>query len=170
MPDYGNGKTNIDTTTGIRYGVIHPNDVSADWLARFEAIYASPDNVECPACEHDCTEPEQKWGDSLQCEECGHNFAIEMSDCLEPIRFVWKGEGVEAEYTPERDIFVTKSNWVTQAPFCSPCAPGACSLMRATTYGEHGGELCYCLPPGCFDDDRAPYRVFDAKTLEEVFE
>ncbi len=168
MPDYGNGKTNIDLTTGIRYGVIHPNDVSGDWFSRFTPVYPEPDSVNCPKCDEINEWSGRNWGDDVACEYCEHEYTLEMPDCMDPIRYVYEANGIKAKASPERDIFVTKSPYVTQAPFCSPCAPGACYLMRATTYGEHGGEFCYCLPQECFDDDKAPYRVFDTKTLKEV--
>lgn len=45
--DYGMGATNIDNATGIRYGVIHQNEVCQAWCDSSEADYGKP---HCPKC------------------------------------------------------------------------------------------------------------------------
>lgn len=45
--DYGNGMTNVDVSTGIRYGVISIHEVLQVWADSSEADYGEPT---CPKC------------------------------------------------------------------------------------------------------------------------
>jgi hypothetical protein len=45
--DYGNGKTNIDTATGIRFGVISMHDICQAWSDSAEGDYGKPTCGEC---------------------------------------------------------------------------------------------------------------------------
>lgn len=49
--DYGHGQTNIDRATGIRFGVIAMNSLSAYAWDNLEANYGEPS---CPKCGNDC--------------------------------------------------------------------------------------------------------------------
>lgn len=169
MPDYGNGKTNIDLKTGIRFGVISPHEVGEWWYENAKPYYGTPNEVNCPKCGHDCTEEKQEYGDTLECEECGRNFEIEWPEC-DPISFSLCRGGYEASQTAERDIFVTKSPYYAYGPFCSPCAPGAVSLVPVNKgkYDHRTGEIAFCFGHEAFLGGKAPYRVYDADTFKEV--
>ena len=43
--DYGLGKTNIDKTSGIRYGVISQHSVGQAWYDESEAYYGTPELI-----------------------------------------------------------------------------------------------------------------------------
>mgnify|MGYP000223845084 CR=1 FL=1 len=45
--DYGMGQSNIDVDNGIRYGVIHQNEVGQAWFDESEPIYF----YHCPKCD-----------------------------------------------------------------------------------------------------------------------
>lgn len=166
MPDYGNGKTNIDPATGIRYGVIHPNDVDPVYFDRCVPVYGEPDRVICPECKHDCREAGQKYGDCLECEDCGNSFEIDYPE--EPIGYEINNDEYHTQQRSERDIFITKSPYYTYAPFCSPCAPGAGYLGAAYDSDEMNGVKTYCFGHDFFRDDVAPYKVYGVKTGKEV--
>ncbi len=170
MPDYGNGQTNIDLKTGIRYGVISPNDISGDAFERFTPGYPTPDECVCSHCDERQAVPAgTEYGDSVTCETCEEDFEVEMPDAVEPIFYAYERGGYRASASPERDIFVTKSPYYTYGPFCSPCAPGAVSLCpSAGEYDESNGIRAYCFSHEFFDDNKAPYKVFSVATNEEV--
>lgn len=106
--DYGLGKTNIDTQTGIRYGVISQHSVMQAWADSSEPVYP----------EHDQSETD----------------ADEDIDC-EPIGWVYSDEGYELQDCLDSDIMVLKSPFYTFAQFCSPCVPGAGNLNHPTEDG-----------------------------------
>lgn len=156
--DYGMGQTNIDKSNGIRYGVIPSHDVCQAWADSSEADYGKPDTSDCgcPNCGHNDNE-QREWGDSLICEECGESYEVELPDCCEPLAHISTDKDYEARQSNDDcDIFITSSPFYTYAPFCSPCAPGACYLRDA----EEGGEKAYCFGHDYFDEGIAPYPVY----------
>lgn len=138
--DYGLGTTNLDQKTGIRFGVIHSNEVLQAWADCSEAIYPEPEE------ELDADE-EQDW-----------------YDCAEPIGHGYTSDGYVAYEGSDGDIFVEKSPYFTRAQFCSPCAPGACYLMNPC----EDGERAYCFGHDWFESEEAPYPVYSVETGEIV--
>lgn len=137
--DYGRGLTNIDTETGIRYGVISQNEVLQAWADSSEPDYG------CDECE--------EWEKDEDCNlECS------------PLSFDYVADGYIATCGDDGDIFVIKSPYFTLCRFCSPCAPGAGYLMNP----DDNGIKSYCFGHDWFDNEQAPYRVFDVKTGMEV--
>jgi hypothetical protein len=79
--DYGNGQTNIDPETGIRFGVISQNEVLQAWADSSEADYGDPT---CGECGNAAIPSDSEWLDDvkdadwyegkdyacLQCERC----------------------------------------------------------------------------------------------------
>lgn len=131
--DYGMGRTNIDTATGIRYGVISVNSVGDRLFDAQEFIY-TPNNDEDV-----------------------------YDDDTEPIGWHVKDADYEMINCLDNDAMVLKSPYYTYAPFCSPCVPGAGNLDDAARKGnldEHSGVRTYCLGPEWFDGDKAPYPVY----------
>jgi hypothetical protein len=133
--DYGMGQTNIDTSTGIRYGVISQHEVLQAWADSSEPIY--PEDLE-----HE--------------DDCDYN------EMAEAIGYEYTGDGYEASCGEDGDIFITKSPFYTYAQFCSPCAPGACYLM--TPVEPDPANKCYCFGHDWFEDGKAPYPVYSVKT------
>ena len=148
--DFGLGRTNIDRETGIRYGVIPAGDVGQAWFEDAEAEYPPP---ACPNCE---TEIDP---DCEECPECGAEIAEDQFYDMEPISFFVDSPELRATQSGDDcDIFVTRSEYYTFAPFCSPCAPGACYLRNGGN--EYRGEKAYCFGPEWFDGGIAPYPVY----------
>jgi len=131
--DYGLGNTNIDRNTGIRYGVIHQNEVLQAWCDSSEAKYP------CDTCE---LNNEDK--DVFGCDGC-EPIALEIDD-----------NDYCAASDSYGDIFIIKSPYYTRARFCSPCAPGACYLTDPCD----DGEKAYCFGHDWFDSEKAPYPVY----------
>ncbi len=172
--DYGMGRTNIDTKTGIRFGVINSGEVCQAWCDSSEGDYGEP---ACPKCGNEVTEyDDDKHGEYDQyshegccdyaCEDCEH--IIESSDALgdEAIGFTLDdGEYKATQSGDDSDIFILASPYYTRAQFCSPCAPGAGYLMNPCD----DGPKTYCFGHDWFDDGKAPYPVYsvDDDTLVE---
>jgi hypothetical protein len=164
--DYGNGLTNIDHETEIRYGVIHQGEVLQAWADSSEAKYP---------CE-DCERNEDNEG----CDDC--------MDC-EPLESTFNSEGYKCQQSADDpDIFILKSPFFTYCQFCSPCAPGAGYLMNwykfpsfmkgefidaSAPYASHaykenaenaGYIRAYCFGYDWYENNKAPYPVFSVET------
>ena len=141
--DYGMGKSNIDSETGIRFGVIHHGEVGAAWYESSEADYGPPI---CPKCggELDLTreykidenpildKDGEEVTDDYYCSACdigidGYNPDIYMDEPLS--HYVVNDQYTAIQGYGDADIFVEKAPYFTYAQFCSPCAPGAGHLM-----------------------------------------
>lgn len=96
--DYGMGKVNVDSSTGIRYGVISQHSISGFALDDFEPDY-----------------PEQEEGEDTFVE-------------YEPLMHILDDGQYYAQMHTNGDIFILKSPYYTHAQYCSPCAPGTCHL------------------------------------------
>lgn len=131
--DYGNGKTNIDTETGIRFGIVHVHRL-ADW-------FWEETEVEYPP-EPECDDSECDDGDCDACEA--------FHEHSQPIGHTITDPKITASVDADGDVWVFKSNYVARGTFCSPCAPGAVSI------GTPGGIPCYCLPPDWYADGERP--------------
>jgi hypothetical protein len=178
--DYGLGQTNIDKETGIRFGVIHANEVCQAWSDSSESEYGEPS---CPKCGNeavasDAPIPEdeiQEEGDEdkardelgykslhgvcgdYACDSCRILFDGDEAYGCESIAFnLDDGEYKATQGGDDCDIFILKSPYYTRAEFCSPCAPGACYLVNHTA----DGERAYCFGHDWFEDGVAPYPVF----------
>lgn len=180
--DYGMGKTNVDSKSNIRYGVINQNEVLQAWADSSESWYGDPT---CPKCgnevkefsahmkeyaidddsifdewehnEHEC--------DDYICPDCEYIFGNESAFGDEPHSFEYSGDGYQCSQSgDDGDIFILKSPYFTYAQFCSPCAPGAGYIMNPC----ETGPKTYCFGPDWFDDEKAPYPVYSVETGELV--
>ena len=146
--DYGFGQSNIDQTNGIRYGVIHQNDIHPDMLS--EAFLDAEDlsidtyrevlKAELAHEYDDEDELEDRVDEELEFHESEGPFRYEGDDCTLLIS--------------EMDIIVLSSSYTTECKFCSPCFPGAGDLSNPV----EGGVKTYCLGPDWFDGE-PPYLV-----------
>jgi len=161
--DWGWGTTNVDTTTGIRYGVISQNEVLQVWADSSKADYLTPldiNDFECPECGAAYfPTKEDDWSDYVECTECGKEFELDAMD-LEPYRFILDDGEYQASCEEDGDIFILKSPYFTLCRFCSPCAPGAGSLMSP----DPEGIRAYCFGPDWFEGNVAPYPVYSVET------
>lgn len=150
--DYGLGKTNVDTTNGIRFGVISQHDVGPAWYDDADPYYGSP---HCPKCRDELAED---IFDGHECE-CGYIIDEVSEECFgdEPLLYCYKSKEYTAECGDSGDIFITRSPYYTNCSFCSPCAPGA-------GYLTSDGDDCkaYCFGPDWFDDS-PPHDIYRVK-------
>ena len=160
--DYGWGSVNIDHKTGIHYGVIsqHSIDPQALW-DDVEYDYGKPT---CPNCGDDIRESTADEDKDFYCEKCD---TAQWSDSVysnEPLG--WSFEESEYSLGPchDSDIFVFRSPYYTFAQFCSPCVPGAGDLDGY----DKDGVKTYCLGHDFFEDNKAPYPVYNVSDDKEV--
>lgn len=171
--DYGRGQTNIDHSTGIRYGVIPQNVILQAWTDSSEADYG---DAFCPQCGRGASIPEYSDEDDTQesdeyvdyngirnsrdyrCDDCKIYFDGDVAFGNEPLGFYFDSDGIKAFSDSMGDIFIIKSPYYTRADFCSPCAPGACYL----TSPNDNGAKAYCFDESWFDDDIevCPYPIW----------
>lgn len=165
--DYGRGRTNIDRTTGIRYGVLPQKDILRSWAEASEPYYGDPT---CPKCGNDALElpsasPDDLGGDDAEhdtdcaCPSCHYVFGSQSAFGDSPLGFHYSDADIDASCGEHGDIYITRSAYYTRAPFCSPCAPGACYLRD----GRDDSSLAraYCFPPDWFGTDSpCPYPVW----------
>lgn len=162
--DYGMGRTNIDSETGIRYGVLSKHDLASH---AWDIIYSEATDLDyAEAVENAKSELAHAIKSVL--EEYSANFnATELaSDIIDDLdfnlesggdsrRYLYEGESETFSVLSDGDLMVTKSKYYTLCSFCSPCAPGAGYL------GSDGNVKTYCLGPDWFSDDRPmPYDCF----------
>ena len=121
--DYGNGVTNINDKTGIRYGVISVQSVLPEAMDDFIPVYDDNPN-------------DQESYDDI------------------PAYYEYLNDGYDLRFTPDSTfIWVSKSPYITECKFCSPCVPGAGDLDNPII----GGIKTYCLDSSWFEDNKAPY-------------
>jgi hypothetical protein len=167
--DYGLGFSNVDTETGIRYGIISQNAVTPESL---DDIYISGEDVgfqrmreqakdELAAAIESAIENYGK----LDAEEAAEDLLdnIEWHDCDESGPYEYSGEGYHLRTTSDNELWVLKSRFYTHAQFCSPCAPGAGHLGNPCPTGPK----TYCLGPDWFEDGKVPYPIYEVESLKE---
>jgi len=181
--DYGVGKSNIDSETGIRFGVIHHSEVGGAWYEASEADYGPS---YCPKCGN-AAEPMDKLytegflnseieaeyefykSDTPEyvCEDCKIIFGSENAFNDEPLGFFIDDGKYKAVQFGDGDIFVEKSPYFTYAQFCSPCAPGAVYLVNPLETPNENNRG-YCFGHDWYENGKAPYPVFSVETGEIV--
>lgn len=121
-----NPNVNINTKTGIRYGIISANEIDSDFLADFEPVYS---DVFCSNCGEKISD--------VYCSECEtENPDFEYQ---EPISFECMGEGISAVFNPNTNyITVFKSRAIFKCALCSPCYPNAGDLSTPGKYRTYG--------------------------------
>lgn len=163
--DYGMGRTNIDKTNGIRYGIASANAL-AHWIwDEFEADYGDP---HCPRCgatvnekpgRYDAEEYERLAGCSPDycCDGCKITFDGSKAYGDEAIGYILDNGEYKASIDSDGDLWVFKSPYYTRGMFCSPCAPGAVTI----TSPVDGGPQAYCMGADWFDDaSPCPYPIW----------
>jgi ribosomal protein L37AE/L43A len=159
--DYGLGRTNIGEA-GIRFGVIHHNEVGSAWYESSEWDYGEPT---CPKCGNKANKAHKS---DYHCPGCKLNFDSDEAFGDEPVCFYLDdGEYQAKQGGDDCDIFITKSPYFTYARHCSPCAPGACYLMNPLD-NKPESNRAYCFGHDWFESGVAPYPVFSVATGEPV--
>jgi len=187
------GNVNIDTKTGIRYGVISQHSISQAWSDCAEADYGDPT---CPECGNEARDVVGARGVSFEdCDQYGGHGRADFAcdDCKltidsceaygdEPIGFHYEGDGYELTDCLDSDVMVIKSPFYTFAPLCSPCVPNAGDLDDAAHFADWLDhditpldmfDPClprtYCVGHDWFDDGRAPYPVYGRVSKRQCF-
>lgn len=165
--DYSLGQSNVNRSTGVRYGVISIHSVPYEYQDDFEQDYGSP---HCPKCGNDAVEASdaglpaesEEWEhyghgcNDYACPECEHFLDSADVYSEESLGWSYEREGYKLTNCLDSDIFVLESPFYTRAQFCSPCVPGAGNLDNPA----EDGPKTYCLGHEWFEDGRAPYPVF----------
>ena len=167
--DYGLGTSNVNVSTGIRYGVISSHSVPYEYQDDFEQYYGEPTCPECGNKAEDATEYfnahpngedlpsySEHGCDDYVCETCQHCLDSSEVYSEESLGFTYEREGYKLTNCLDTDIFVIESPFYTRAQFCSPCVPGAGNLDTPV----EDGPKTYCLGHEWFEDGKAPYPVF----------
>ena len=165
--DYsGHSMVNINTETGIRYGVIPANEVGQSWYDTAQPYYGENTCPKCGGQELSEIIGEEKF----LCDNCKQEFDAENLMPMEPLSFYIEDDEIQAEEsTNDYDIFIFKSEYYTYAQFCSPCAPGACYLLSPLSDDAiSDNNKCYCFGHDWFDSGTAPYPVYSVETGELV--
>ena len=155
--DYGNGKTNIDKATGLRYGVIGVNAIGSAWYESSEAVYPAKATRVCEECEGE--------DEDERCERCRSDWNDERYE-PEPIAHKYDDgttQMMQSDGSPY--VWVTRSPYYMLARFCSPCMPGAGNIDEP----EDEGVPTYCPGHDWFEGGKAPFTIYDATTHEPVF-
>ena len=161
---------NRDPDTGIRYGIIPLHALGEFAHDSFEAEY----DACCPHCGEEIPDdfhftadqrPAGKtFGCWATCPSCEKAFHEDQQYGDEPSRQKLDDGTYQGTLDSSGDAWCFKSPYYTRAAFCSPCAPGACSLNSAC----EDGERAYCFGHDWFDEGRAPYPVYSVATGERV--
>ena len=160
-------EVNVDTKTGIHYGVISVNEIFTTWCEVSEPNYGPPT---CPFCGSPAIEsPDPAYSNQMECTECIETFSSDSCHPEDP-SYEYNYDGYSMIQDDYNDIFVIKSPFYTYAQYCSPCAPGACHLSfplskEAITNGQN---RCYCLGHDWFDDNHAPYDVYRVNDMTYI--
>ncbi len=179
--DYGLGRTNLNKETGIRFGVIHSNQIDAEAASDF---YSKGDDLDFEKHKRDLKESLaaaiEKVLDEYNHERSNdsENLAEEIVDHLDYDGYEGTGEcqrtwyerdGYKISSNSRGELFVQESPFFTYAPFCSPCAPGACSIDEGCE--DDSLPKAYCLNADWFGEDEfvCPYPVFEVGTGKQVY-
>jgi hypothetical protein len=172
--DYGMGKTNIDKSNNIRFGVISAHEIGQAWYDSSEPYYGEPT---CPKCGNEAKESKGKYRkyehakyecSDYVCHNCKYVFGSESAFSDEALSFSYADDGYKCFQSGDNnDIFIELSPYYTYAQFCSPCAPGACHLANPIEEKDENNK-CYCFGHDWYEDGKAPYKVYSIETNEEI--
>lgn len=169
--DYGLGKSNVDTQTGIRYGVIACNACNGNAV---EDIYSNGTDLDFEEYIDQAKKAffgamEDYIGDESHLADLFNDHLRDAigegyentGDCT---RYLYESDGLKLQVASDGDLWVLKSPYFTRAQFCSPCAPGAGYLANPCD----DGPKTYCLGHDWFDYSVAPYPIYSVETGEEI--
>ncbi len=159
--DYGHGVTNIDTKTGIRYGIIPQGEICQAWADSSEPYQ----EYHCPHCGEllDPENPDEYPELPMDCPHCKKELNERDFDFCESDCYIYDSEGYNCQSDSSGDVWVYKSPYYTYCGFCSPCAPGAGYLTTRSDDCK-----AYCFGHDWFEDNKAPYKVYSVETGLEV--
>jgi hypothetical protein len=164
--------SNMDLETGIRYGVIPKDD-----------LFNCAEDFFTFAKDMSYEEQWQEIKDSINSLNLSDDAVSDMLEIAEQdLNDNWNSECSLMRYERDGyiieasndgcDLFIIKSPYFTLAPFCSPCAPGACYLRDGIKEDElEDGEVkpgsgrleAYCLPEDWFEEGKCTYKYWEVK-------
>lgn len=162
--DYGMGLSNIDQSTGIRFGVISINSLPGWILNEEEPDYGEPS---CPECGSEDITLDEDDDSQMVCHSCDHSFDEQDQLPEEPRSWKLEADGVTMTRNgDDSDYFIDKSPFYTLCQFCSPCAPGA----GYVTNQVEDGVKTYCPPPSWYrdHDEEVPFKTYSVRTGKAV--
>ena len=145
--DYGMGQTNVDRATGIRYGVIHQNNLVHWALDNFEANYGKPS---CGHCGGDAVEyDDEKHGEYEQdrgcsdyaCEGCERVFDSADAYGEEALSHDLDDGEYQATMDQYGDVFILKSPYYTRPDFAPLALQGHVICPRRVRMGRSATAL-----------------------------
>lgn len=168
--DYGNGQTNIDLETGIRFGIISQNSVLQAWADDSEPVYNCEDcQYEEDADIRDFSEEVDDSFDDEMIEKARDEYYEEKEQArsfCEPICYKYEDQEYKCfSCFDNTEIAIEKSPYYTRGRLCSPCFPGGVNLNDMDEQGEMG----YCFNHDWFDEGVAPYPVYRVSDHKEIF-
>jgi hypothetical protein len=165
--------SNMNLETGIHYGVIPKNDL----FNCAEKFFGDAEDVSYQEALNELRE-------TLNSLNLSNNTISDMLEIAEgDLNEWWDSECSLMRYEKDGfilessnddcDLFIIKSPYFTLAPFCSPCATGACYLRDGIKEDEidengevkigSGGIEAYCLPEDWFEKGKCPYKYWEVK-------
>jgi len=166
---------NVNTKTGISYGVVNGNAVP--YL--LDEIFSSGESLTYAAARADLIEKIRGALEQIADDSGAFGDRIKrIADACDPEEIAqamldagladhWEFDEEEHEYSESTEfgevhylqsylggaplIWITESPYVAYARGCSPCVPGAGDLDNLMD--ADNGDLCYCCPPDCFRND-----------------
>ena len=170
--DYGMGRSNIDTDTGIRYGIISQNSLSGESL---DDVFTAGDDLGYEAMIEELKSNLKNAIDSIISDAGGRTYdSVDVDEILEGVDFDcydsngprrYEDGDLTVQTTGDNDLFVFKSEYYTFAQFCSPCVPGAGNLDTPCD----SGPKTYCLGIDWFVDGECPYPVYRIDNDECIY-
>ena len=142
--DYGLGQSNIDTTTGIRYGMIAQQSLMGEAL---DEVFTNGNDLGFENAEAELKDKlkaalsdyfsDHAWGDAgkptrlAQAVDDAFDALDGWADNIEsngPMHY--ESDGLTLQTTERGELWVFASPYYTHAQFCSPCVPAPATLIR----------------------------------------
>lgn len=161
--DYSLGRSNIDSKTGIHYGVISQHSIMPEAAEDFEYDYGNPT---CPKCGHEIKSSDnyKRADKDFYCPKCRVSYWSDSVYSEQPLGWSYDRNGYGLRDCLDNDIFVLVSPYYTFAQFCSPCVPGAGNLDNPC----ESGPKTFCLGHDWFEGGKAPYPVYSVETGKQI--
>lgn len=165
--DYGLGQSNIDKETGIRFGAIGQNARHLNQEA-VQEIWTHGENLSFESYREDIKgKLSNVFADFSESEEMAEAAFEAVEDEIndnynsgDTDRYRYDKDGYFIQTSEPNDLVVLRSPFYTHAQFCSPCFPGGGHLENPCP----DGPKTYCLGHDWFEENKAPYPVYEVAT------
>jgi hypothetical protein len=161
--------TNMNTETGIHFGVIPKNDL---WNCA-EEFFDYAEDVSYNDLLQEIMDAVNSLNDIVDEKTIQEMIELAQNDMNEnynndcaQLHYEQNGYILEAN-NDDCDLFIIKSPYWTWAPQCSQCTPGAGYLPDAD---EDASLRTYCLGPEWFENEQAPYKCHNVDPSDTIDE